>query len=1421
MKRFLCLIMALILFPVFSVSADGESFVMLYLGDNISVLNYAGDETQLSVYGVTGSGNHILLENSELIWQSSDNQIVRVDNGLVTAANEGSFAVISCSYENPDGTEALGSIVMHVVKTALMNVNMETYSVPSGKASYAKLSSDIVHSGEKSLNIFSGGGSYGRYDFYCTPGYCKSVREVWFYDDGETKPTGATVYFQDTKCLVALTVGAVSSNVSYYTYTNSASVRSKFGPGYVPVTDGSGYKGDRGTGNVTTGVRRTKGWHQVTYVVNPIGDYKTAMCTDNGRLTLYLDGKEIFTEKYLPERVHVIGLRSVNDASLYYDDIIMYNDTFNHPPEVESLNINGGFVSGEKLSADAVITDVEGDVIDSVMYSWKISPDKKMWYEISEEEYVFLDEFHVGNYIKLSVTPVSGDVEGEAKTVESEVKVAVNVRKPSVKDVRVSGNANAGEIFGAEYTFDGELKDASIVKWLVSDDKENWNERSEGSSFTVSAADSGKYLKAQVIPIDGYNLRGEAIFSETIKLDFADVAYFVSTDGSDRGTGSIDNPFASLSASLKAVEADRKAGFGGHINIYLREGRYFCDETAVLTKEHSNITISSYKAERAEMTGGIRVDKSRITTAEPEFSELVLDKTAGERLMKIDLSGLVNEIPGYGSFVHGSNKAAYNRFLQVYVDGVALDKSRWPNQRCDDLIMKNVEYDEESGDYIVTYNETEHPGKWSKRSLSETIVEGHFRITWSDAHAPLTGFDPTKRTFRINESYCYGNYRPDAEDEFYFHNIIEEIDLPGESWVDREKLAVYFYPPSGFDKDSLVEISLSETPVIEMSGASDITVSGIDFTYFRNRIFNVLNSSRIKFDGCRFMHFTEKNVLNGNGNAITNCYFYDGGQGGVTVSGGSGFTGGQSLVENNVFQSMDTLKMSYSAAITVNGYGHTIRKNEIYDSYHQVITLDGNDHLFEYNDIHHTTKWTGDMGAIYWLSGPASIGHEFRYNYFHDNGSDYYNGWSQAMFWDDCQVGPYIHHNVFARATSPYEDGINPSRRFALKANGGSYAYITNNIFVDCAYAAQFQNNERNVGINGNKFQQIDFWLRAYGKKADSNEAWFDKLKAGGYFTDAWKENYKDTVWEEYSNLFSLEFYEKNLAHLDKVEDNEELVEIARQYAPEKPNTFDKNVVFNTYKENAVSGGSNGVETNTVAVEKEDFCDYDGGDYSLSESGLLKVREAVGSFDNINMNEIGPDNKERITGSAPVALNPEISCSGWNLLEAEYEFSDEDGHHESSSEIKWYKSYTPDGEYEYTGHMGRKYISSDDGVYVKYSVTPRDEFGICGESVYSEPVFAAEGMGLQVLMFNENADGDTLRVSMTIENKSMSEKRALVIVYCTEGDAVKRLKDISCRIVDVPSGKISSVEIEVPCSEGAIKKTVVDLETLNCLRLDF
>ena len=238
-------------------TATASDIISISLSDNSSVLS-PGQSRRLNAYAIMSDGTVSKLDGDELSWESSDTQLITVSSsGTATAIGDGGFSVITARLG-----EKSGSICLHSSSKYLINHGFEAdkYTVSTDREYFARLSENQKHTGNSSLEIYKDCDiSFKRFDLYQSPGYKSSVREAWFYDDGRKNGAGPSVYFQDSKNLVAISAGIISTSSGCYTVTNSASSRKGYGQGGIALDDDSGYIGTASSGTFQTDVPRTEG----------------------------------------------------------------------------------------------------------------------------------------------------------------------------------------------------------------------------------------------------------------------------------------------------------------------------------------------------------------------------------------------------------------------------------------------------------------------------------------------------------------------------------------------------------------------------------------------------------------------------------------------------------------------------------------------------------------------------------------------------------------------------------------------------------------------------------------------------------------------------------------------------------------------------------------------------------------------------------------------------------------------------------------------------------------------------------------------------------------------------------------------------------------------------------------------------------
>jgi len=332
--------------------------------------------------------------------------------------------------------------------------------------------------------------------------------------------------------------------------------------------------------------------------------------------------------------------------------------------------------------------------------------------------------------------------------------------------------------------------------------------------------------------------------------------------------------------------------------------------------------------------------------------------------------------------------------------------------------------------------------------------------------------------------------------------MLEEIDQPGEYYINRKEAILYFYPPENFQK-STSELTLSSlrTPMISMVKTNNITLQG--FTFEKTCGMGVYMDDT---KNCTVHHSTLRNiglvaVVIGNGveptkgqfnefhqsikqlkptpqflgsineriyadtsferrggseNAVTHCDIYDIGCGGIHIGGGSfkTFTRAKNRVENCHIRRVNRIEKSYRSAVNIDGVGQIVRHNLIEDIPQTAIYFHGNDHLIEYNRFIHCMTFGDDQGVIYYGRNPSELGNTVRYNYFQDCAQGSHCSRAAVIYADDGANNMTTYGNIFVRSGSGY----------IYLLGGGSFHKNYNNIFVQCGNVIHADNRLQGWG---------------------------------------------------------------------------------------------------------------------------------------------------------------------------------------------------------------------------------------------------------------------------------------------------------------------------------------------------------------------
>lgn len=689
---------------------------------------------------------------------------------------------------------------------------------------------------------------------------------------------------------------------------------------------------------------------------------------------------------------------------------------------------------------------------------------------------------------------------------------------------------------------------------------------------------------------------------------------FVAPDGDDGASGTMDAPLRTLEGARDAIRA-LKSSSGlpeGGVTVSLREGVYPRAEAFELGADDSGtadapITYRSYPGETVTLTGGVQLDSAGF---EPVADEAVLtrivDESARGRVIGIDLAAA--GITDYGQLSrHGywkANDVSSVPPMELYVGGEGMTLARWPNEggtvQMDEIIdagptRKDADLQERGGTFSYTYDRPQH---WTQ--ADDVWLDGIFGYSWEWSYNKIAAIDAEAKTITLRYGEMSGLMKTWFEDFHFAENLLEELDAPGEYFIDRATGMLYLIPNQAFLGGADATVTMLSEPMLRTDGTSHVAFEELVLEYGRANAAVILGGSNVTIERSDIRNFADGGVLinspgrytydgipvnrGGRDHAVIDSHLRHIGGVPVVLQGGDKSTlePGRNRVENSHIHDFAYYHKAYNPGVMFDGVGNIARNNEIHDAPHPGIIVHGNDHLIERNDIYDVCKTFQDLGAIYMNAGatPQQRGTIIRQNYFHDTGIGRLG--VEGIYPDNLTMGLTIEENVFYRMGND-----------AIKSGSGDYITARNNVFVDTHVP----------------YDNYEMWMGDQpGNTVDTSymPGWVELFEANNGFVGT-------PYAEKYPEL--LTFFDEN------------------HYFPAN-NVFERNVTWNPTLSRSGQVNEHGARDvknlmnyadNWVTDEDPGFVDWQAGDFRLREDS--PVFDRIPGFAAIPFELIGPQGK--------------------------------------------------------------------------------------------------------------------------------------------------------------------------------------------------
>lgn len=611
---------------------------------------------------------------------------------------------------------------------------------------------------------------------------------------------------------------------------------------------------------------------------------------------------------------------------------------------------------------------------------------------------------------------------------------------------------------------------------------------------------------------------------------------FVSTEGKDSNKGTIDSPFATLEKARDEIRNIKNTSGlpQGGITVFLRGGEYSRLNTFELGEQDSGtvdapISYRAYADEKVILTGGKTISAKSMQQI---TDQSIIDKLPTEsknKVVVVDLSaigitkeqlGRLNYPGAYSSYINGNDSGHkfYPEFplaSELYMNDSVMKLARYPNEgfiTIEEVVhqgalpgywmadLKNdpsyiKPEDRDPNDTFIIRNNDIRIQRWTQ--ANQARMYGYWAYGWADQTVDIKEIDVRQKTISSKQPSCWAiTTNGEHGGSYYFvYNLIEEIDTPGEYFIDRDNDKLYFYPTSSIES-SRIELSILDKPMLQMTKVSNVKFSNFVMTTMRDKAVIVSDGENNLISNCIIKNAGGKTKtdgcvsISGKNHGIVSCEIFNT-DGGIVLSGGdrNTLTPGDNYAENNKIHNWGRINTMYNYAITLNGVGNRASHNEIYNHKHNAIIFNGNEHIVEYNEIYDVLKNTTDAAAIYVGFDWSARGNKVRNNYIHDIKSNL-DGLLFAIYLDGNFSSAEITGNVVARFTQHTFEG---KQTAGFMIGGGRDNIIKNNIFIDPSEDASFLATQH--------------WDNGYNHLAPGG--WlYRNLEASPYRSDLWRQRY-------------------------------------------------------------------------------------------------------------------------------------------------------------------------------------------------------------------------------------------------------------------------------------------------------------------------
>ena len=387
---------------------------------------------------------------------------------------------------------------------------------------------------------------------------------------------------------------------------------------------------------------------------------------------------------------------------------------------------------------------------------------------------------------------------------------------------------------------------------------------------------------------------------------------YVAPDGNDSNPGTFDKPFKTIEKArdtIRELKTSNALAAGGAV-VYLRGGNYPVTKSIKFNEQDSGtkdapIIYRNYPGEEVSFIGGAAIEWSNFSKLTDEsVLERIVDGSARSKIYVADLFALgFSDIPEQpwpgpysypGGFPDQEILGAYQEKLGIFkpnssapaliINDKEMTLARYPNDK--QLTITRVDNEGSirapESCFKISFDDA-RVKHWTQ--AKDAIITGTPEYSWATLSVTMGEVDT--ESLAISSKYPVF-HKAVVDQRVHVYNLLEEIDVPGEYFVDRNTGKLYIYPETT-DVESVYYTMLNQY-MFHITSAEYITIKGIDMK-FMNSSAVVLggNSSYCNIIDCEITGTGKKAIgiwgEDCRENKILDCNLYNN-DGGIEITGG-------------------------------------------------------------------------------------------------------------------------------------------------------------------------------------------------------------------------------------------------------------------------------------------------------------------------------------------------------------------------------------------------------------------------------------------------------------------------------------------------------------------------------------------------------